>query len=311
MTYEEISKIDPQSGRVYLRGVFIVAFFLPGPINQSVSAIDRAFDLFLAMTPKDTFRWASVGASSEEWKPFSDSTIARCKAQLRPDAAAKRKMTAFELVDSEVGGSVPHYGITVLGEPLDGKLPNERTLFQMSFPISLAIAGNVENFIAKLVEIAAVLPVDSGYGSPAIQWAQFDRDTAIKQSRAIVAKHPGYDINLNTTGRTWIGSRVRGARWLSFLGPQILEALGGSDALRKKLPTPFEVQSVGSCVMVRAGRLPEIGDTARSVDTPLLREVAEVLEPVTAFEEVVLLGSLADWDKDTLRKWERRFLDRT
>jgi TseV toxin immunity protein TsiV len=309
MTHEEISKTDPESGRVFLREVFIVAFFLPGPIDETVSAIDRAFDLFLAMIPKGAFRWASVGASSEEWKPVSESTIARCKAQLRRDAAAKRKMTSFELVDGDVGGSVPRYAVTVLGEPLDSKLPNERTLFQMSFPIDAVMAGDVDAFVAELVEIAAALPVDSGYGSPAIQWAQFDRDAAIAQTRGIVARHAGYDVNLNTTGRTWLGSRVRGARWLTFLGPRILERLGGGDALRKELPEPFEFLPAGANLLVRAGSLPEIGDMAMKVDTPLLRALAAVLEPVTAFDEVVLLGSLANWDKDVLRKWERRFLD--
>jgi hypothetical protein len=61
--------------------------------------------------------------------------------------------------------------------------------------------------------------------------------------------------------------------------------------------------------MIRAGLIPEIGDKAQKQGTPLLNAVAKILEPVTAFEEVVLLGSLAKWDKDFLRWWERRFLD--
>ncbi|MCB1917196.1 MAG: DUF3396 domain-containing protein [Rhodocyclaceae bacterium] len=305
----ELSKIEPESGRTFLREVFIAAFFLPAPIDETVSAIDQAFELFLAMVPNDCFRWASVSATSEEWKPFGKTTLARCKAQLRREAAANRKLTYFELADGEIGGSVPRYGITVLGGKLRSNFPGERTLVQLSFPIDAAMMERADAFVARLAEIAAVLPVDSGYGSPAIQWSEFNRDQAIGYTRKIIAKHPGYDVNQNTIGRKRLGSKIRGARWLTFLGSEILERLGGREALRKKLPTTFEFISTRSCLVIRAGNLPELGDTVAKLDTPHLRELAAVLEPATAFDEVALLGSLADWDKNALRKWERRFLD--
>ncbi|HEV7913237.1 MAG TPA: type VI immunity family protein [Albitalea sp.] len=308
MTHEEIAKTGPQ-GRTFLREAFVVAFFLPGPIAETVDAIERAFDLFLAMIPDGALRWESVGASSEEWKPVNKTTVSRSRAQLRPDAAAKRKLTSFELADGEVGGDVPRYAFTVLGGQLRSNLPDERTLVQMSFPIDTVTTADVDAFVARLRDIAAVLPLSSGYGSPAIQWAELDRDTAIAQTRAIVARYPGYDVNMNETGRLRLGSRVRGARWLTFLGPEILARLGGLEALRAKLPPAFEFHPAGAGLLVRAARLPEIGDAAKKVDVPMLRALAAALEPVTAFEEVVLLGSLADWDKDALRKWERRFLE--
>ena len=308
MSYNEISKTGPE-GRTFLREAFVVAFFLPGPIAETVAGIEQAFDLFLAIIPDGVLRWESVGASSEEWKPVSKTTVSRCKAQLRPDAAAKRELTSFELADGEVGGDVPRYAFTVVGGQFSGDVPNERTLVQMSFPIGTVMTGDADAFVAKLRDIAAALPFSTGYGSPAIQWAELGREAAIAQTRAIVARYPGYDVNMNTTGRTWLGSRVRGARWLTFLGPEILARLGGPDALRTKLPDIFEFCPAGAGLLVRAGRLPEIGDAAKKVDVPMLRTLAAALEPVTAFEEVVLLGSLADWDKDALRKWERRFLE--
>ena len=60
--------------------------------------------------------------------------------------------------------------------------------------------------------------------------------------------------------------------------------------------------------MMRAGNVPEIGDRARKVGTPLLRLVAKVLRPVTAFKEIVLLRVFGH-DEEFLDKWERRFLD--
>ncbi len=308
MSYNEIYKTGPQ-GRTFLRESFVVAFFLPGPIVATVAGIERAFDLFLAMIPDGVLRWESVGASSEEWRPVNKTTVSRCKAQLRPDAAAKRELTSFELADGEVGGDVPRYAFTVVGGQLSSDVPNEQTLVQISFPIDTVMTGDVDAFVIKLLGFAVMLPFSSGYGSPAIQWAELNLDSAIAQTRGIVLRHPGYDVNMNETGRTWLGPRVRGARWLTFLGPEILTRLGGADALHAELPNTFEFYAAGEGLLLRAGHLPEIGDTPKKVDVPMLRTLAAALESVTAFEEVVLLGSLADWDKAALRKWERRFLE--
>jgi hypothetical protein len=43
--------------------------------------------------------------------------------------------------------------------------------------------------------------------------------------------------------------------------------------------------------------------------TPLLREVAAALEPVSVFDDPALLGNFANHDEDLLKRWERRLLD--
>jgi hypothetical protein len=61
--------------------------------------------------------------------------------------------------------------------------------------------------------------------------------------------------------------------------------------------------------MIRAGDMPEIGDVNKRQGTPLLREVAAALEPVSVFDDPALLGNFANHDEDLLKRWERRLLD--
>lgn len=305
----KILKKDPRTGRIYLRDGITVAFFLPTPMHEIVGPLLAAFEEYLKMVPEDALRWESVGASSEEWKPINKTTLQRCRAQLKLEAVRKRKLTSFELADGDVGGDAPGYGILVIGNPIDPDTPDELSLMQMYLPIEVIEQEQVELFVEHIRTIAALLPYKLGYTSPALQWAELGMDKAIAQSRAIVARHPGYDIQLNETGRTWLGLRARGARWLNFLGPEIVDKLGGIEALKKTLKEPIVVEPIGHGIMIRAGEKPEIGDVPRKVGTPLLRSVAKVLEPVTAFEEIVLLGSFANWDKDFLEQWEHRFLN--
>jgi hypothetical protein len=307
---QQVIRTDSASGVTYLREAVVVAFFLRPPISALADALLGAFDRFIGMVPADALKWASIGASSEEWKPFESTTVKRCKAQLSGTAPAKRRLTSFEVKDGTRGGDAPAYACLVLGGPVRPDKPTERCLFQMSFPVEVLERESVSEFVKGIHTIASAIPYESGYASPSLQWAELGRDQAIAESRALASRYPGYDIQMNSTGRTWLGPRVRGARWLTFLGADLAQALGGAAALRDVLPDTIGIEPAGRGVMIRVGETPELGDANRKVRIPALDSLARVLEPVTAFQEVVLLGSLADWDKDRLEKWERRFLDR-
>jgi hypothetical protein len=104
-----------------------------------------------------------------------------------------------------------------------------------------------------------------------------------------------------------LGTRVKGAYWLTFLGQPVLSELGGPVGLRSRLSSPdITVQEMdGERAFVVLGEWPEAGDTEQGRDLPLHRELAHVLEPWLYSEQI-------PWDGFTpedMRRWERRFLD--
>jgi len=307
---DEIRKKDRESGTLYLRDGVTLAFFLPMPFDRVTGAVLKVFEEYLRMIPSDAFKWASVGATSEEWRPIAKTTIDRCRAQLTPEAARKRQLTAFELADGDSAGDAPGYGFKVVGNPYDPDLPDEANLVQMYFPTEVIEASRVELFVENARRLAAFLPYISGYGSPGLHWSELYATEAFTQARALVKRHHGYDVQHNEVGRSDIDSKVRGARWLTFLGPEIVEQLDGLKALQNALSESIAVEQVGHGVMIRACECPEVGDVNRRVETPLLRALARVLEPVTLFGEPALFEtSFAVDDEDFLIQWERRFLD--
>lgn len=306
----EILKKDRDSGLVYLREGVTAAFFLPTPMDACAVELQAAFEAYLAMVPPGALKWAAVGSGSEEWKPVAKNTFDRCRAQLKPEAVRKRPITSFELTDGDQGGQAPGYGLLVIGNPFDPEVPDEKSLLQAHFPAEVLADANREAFVSQVRELAALLPFVSGYVSPGLHWAEIFKAQALKQARAVTRRHPGFDVQDNARARTYLGTHVRGARWLTFLGPELAGQLGGADALRGALPEDVSIETVGHGLMIRAGDAPEIGDASRKVDTPLLRAVAAALEPVTLFGELALYGSeFADQDDDLLEAYERRFLD--
>lgn len=306
----EIRKVDSETGTLLVRDGITCALFFKKPINEVADLVLSAFEEFLRMTPPNALRWASIGAMSEAWKAFTRNTVSQCKAQLNPAAARARKLTSFELRDGQEGGDAPGYGFALFANANFSDKPDKRNLVQMYFPTSLIENGQIDQFVTDIHSIVSKVPVVSGYCSPGLHWSEGSASEALTAARKIAMRYPGFDVQFNQLGRTQIDDKIRGARWLTFLGPEVLKTLGGEAQLSRVLRTPISVKAVGNGVVIRAGQRPEIGDTNRRLDTPLLKVVARVLEPVTMFGEKVLLKyEFADGNSKVLSAWERRFLD--
>lgn len=305
-----IAHVHDKTGITYLRDGVLVAFFLPKPLHETVGAIADVFDLFLASVPPGAIKWAGIGAGAAEWKPVHAKTFDKCRALLAPSAARKRAMTSFELAGSEKAGDAPEYSLTLIAAKPDKQAPDEVDLVEMTFPSSVVGKAEVEHFVDLVRKMAAKLPFISGYGSPSLVYSELGEGKALIESRGLATRYPGFDVQKNKLGCIDINNWVRGARWLTLLGPDVVKKLGGIKKLRAALHKDIAVEEVGHGLMIRAGQVPEIGDRNKKIDTPLLRNLAKALEPVTLFEEPILLSSyFADRDKELLNTWERRFLD--
>lgn len=156
------------------------------------------------------------------------------------------------------------------------------------------------------LELAAPLPFHSGHAGLAFN-APMDGLGVSEELHRHCFRHPGLDVlQLNYLSME-LGTRVRGAHWLTFLGQPVLGQLGGVAGLRDKLSSSdATVQPLDAArAVVTLGRWPEAGDTKSGQDLPSYRELARVLEPWTYRDSSPITG----FTEDDTRRWERRFLD--
>ncbi len=299
---------DTEQDVVYLRSGITVALFLESPIATVVAPLARATQAYVDSIPGGALQWQSIGASTDEWRPIAPTALRRSLALLDARAAAKRKLTAFQLADTAYAQG---YAITVIGGADDPAFPDQRTLFEVRYPAEIVAAETWEGVAERARSLAEILPFVSGYASPALHWTPLMQTLAMRKARALAARYHGYDVSDNSDVRYAIGDRVRGARWITFLGPSLFSRLGPLPKMSKALGYDVELTGIGGGMMIRAGKEPELGDANKNIGTPLLREVARVLEPVTLFKERSLVGDafIKDFDDPFLDEWERRFLD--
>ncbi|MFY0575111.1 type VI immunity family protein [Cystobacter fuscus] len=157
-----------------------------------------------------------------------------------------------------------------------------------------------------VMEMASCFPFCSGHAGLSLH-AQSDILSLEKVSRARANRYPGMDIARSALPTLDIGTRVDGVHWLNFLGPPVLDALGGIAGLRVRLHSPdITVQEMeeGRAVVI-LGAHPDAGDLEEGRTLPAYRELARVLEPFLYQRRYLPNEEVPE----ELRRWERRFLD--
>lgn len=156
------------------------------------------------------------------------------------------------------------------------------------------------------LELAEGLPFSSGHAGLAFH-VRMDIVGLAEHIRERCFRYPGLDIpDLHDVSHE-IGTRVKGAAWLTFLGQPVLSELGGASGLRGRLRSPETVvqELGGERAVVTLGEWPEAGDTEQGRTLPAYRELARVLAPW-------LYEMRHPWSRFTvedMRRWEHRFLD--
>jgi hypothetical protein len=157
------------------------------------------------------------------------------------------------------------------------------------------------------LELASPLPFCSGQGGMNFSCA-LHLVGVRRMVHELCFRYPGMDIPSVDRVARHIGTRVRGAAWLTFLGQPVLGEMGGVEGLRPRLHSPeTTVQSLeGERAVVTLGPWPEAGDTEQGNTLPAYRELARVFEPWLYHSPP---RNARDFLTEDMLRWERRFLD--
>ncbi len=202
------------------------------------------------------------------------------------------------------------YAFQYYGKPLDtftsGNKPGAVCAVSFWLPPEYLEKHGPARVRELALDLAAPLPFNSGHASLAFN-AELQLLGVSAGLRPWCFRYPGMDVpdlgNLSMS----LGTRVRGAYWLTFLGQPVLSELGGVAGLHTRLPAPdISVQEMdGERAVVTLGEGPEAGDMEQGRDLPLHRELARVMEPWLYQRRIPWNG----FTQEDMRRWERRFLD--
>ena len=270
-------------------------FYIRRSHPEIVHGVEQALELYLQAVGPGALRW--YPDLDGDWQELDEAGW----------AFVRRKLIHPRGANIELAGSpdAPDgYEFLYRGRLLE----NAQTVCAVSclFPLEqLKSRGSawMRDFALKL---ATKLPFDSGLAGLSFLFRIWTQDN-ISALRDKNLRHPGVNIPDSYLYMS-IGTSVKGVSWLTFVGPSVLDALGGVDGLRARLHSPgTTVEALGpERAVVTLGTAPEAGDTETGHLLPAYRELARVLEPWLYVEQRC---AWRNFTLEEVRRWERRFLD--
>jgi hypothetical protein len=210
----------------------------------------------------------------------------------------------LEEKDSEVGGYHFEYRGRQLADENFSHDEDATSGVSFTFPTEYLLEHGPGHLRTLALELARELPFSFGYASLAVVSPRGMWYAARRELLPFLSRYLGLDFyHLGDTSRI-IGTRARGAYWLTFLGQPLLGQLGGEEALRQKLPFP-DVSFLpleGERLLITLTEWPEAIDTEKKFHPAQYLALAHLLEPYFC-EERTGWFSL---DKEQLRRWMRR-----
>jgi hypothetical protein len=297
-----VIRLRNRNGALVARDGVVVCFFMRRPHGEIAPALWRALQAYRrAISPK-ALGW--YGSDDGDTLPLDDKGWEHIREQLLVRPWGDAWTVDLEEECGEAGGYNFEYRGWRLDAPAFAHDENSSCGVTFSFPTEYLLEHGSAHLRALALELGRELPFSFGYASlafvsPRGTWYAARRDILEPLSRYL-----GLDLYYLGDTSMVIGSRARGAYWLTFLGQPLLSQLGGAEGLRDPLCFPeVSFQPLeGERLLLTLGEWPEAIDTQKEVYLPQYRALARLLEPYL-YEERSGWVSL---DKDNMRRWLRR-----
>lgn len=301
----------PASGPPYdARDGVIVVLFIRESHVVLAPTIGKLLTAYLALVGEDALEFI---VSSEEWKPLTPQRRARTRRRLSPAAAKGLPNECLEMKGGAGEDDVGVYGFFYYGTDLsEAGAENHTSAVEMWLPTEAVERRGLDAFTQDVLNLASHVPFSSGYCSLAfnieeVAWDDVERDV----TTPLAMRHPGIDLHDTNGTKTFMDDGVRGAYWLTLVGPAALQALRlDASGLCEVLDDPaITVYELEHGVAIRAGDELRPGDVNYGDRLPLTRKVAAVLEPVTIVQDYAVFGFDTDDPVTSFLEWQRRHLD--
>ncbi|MBV1860452.1 MAG: DUF3396 domain-containing protein [Nannocystaceae bacterium] len=302
-------RFAPRGTTIARDGIVVVLFIRESHIDVAPK-VGALFDAFDAYVGGDKLTHI---LAAEQWKPLTPRRRASARKRMSP-AAATGLPNHFVLCkgpgsEYEVG----EYAFRYIGNEIGTEGTEDRaSSIELWLPTEFAQERGLERFAEDVLELAALVPFSSGYCSLAINYeAHVVTTVESKLTPALAMRHPGFDLHNTANTQLQIGDHLRGAYWLTLIGPTALEELSlDAEGVRAAFQDPeISVHELDAGVAVVAGDELRPGDVNQGDALPLHRKVAALLEPVLHVPTYGAIGFRVDDPMTRFLEWLRRHLD--
>lgn len=304
-------RLHTEPDQIAVRDGVVFVLFLDAQHVDVADAVGRLYDRYLAAIDPTSLEW--LWASGDTYKPATPRRRQQFRRRLTAAAAVHWPDERISIKGGckryEPGAHRFEYWGAAAAAVVDGEEPPPKppaSTVEIWFPTELPDHIGRAAFTKLLIDLAAEVPFASGYCSLAFNLDDWAQGPAAIHITGPAFRHPGMDVHCTWSTALYIETKVRGAYWLTLVGPTAFAALRKPvDEVRATLGAEITVHEMASGIAIEAGDELRPGDLNRGDDLPLVRRVAALLEPVTLLQDLGAFGFAGD-PVQSFIDWQRR-----
>jgi hypothetical protein len=299
----DLRVVDDQYGTVIEVGLLATLYFEGADSPAVRNAVIDCLERYQALVGPN-LRWTKH-PSTYHFLPATDSRIpspAESFRDMEPGDPWEFAYRGGETADQATG-----YMIEALGSrPGEGDL----SYLRVAFPL-LWFAEHGGHFYDVLLDFCQRLKPVHGYGGLGILESP---NRSIKQRfepmvYTMAQRFPGLEVDAPTAHAIYLVNGIKGVNWLTVLGDEWLDKVGGPSALEQKLDSSFIIYRYASGLIIEAGPVPQLGDKEAHNMPAQYVKLSSVLKPIRvrqhrAFQNA---GPGVRFDRTRSEEWLKRF----
>ena len=297
-----VIRLRNKIGVLVARDGVTLCFFTRRSHQEVAPAVWRALQTYLRAVPPQSLNW--YGSDDGDTLPLDDKGWEHIRQQVlvRPWGAAW--VVELEEDCSQAGGYHFEYYGRKLDDPSYSRNERMATGLRFTFPTEYLLEHGAAHLHALALELGRELPFSFGYASLAFVAPRAMWFAARRELLGTLNRYLGLDLPFLEETSQSIGTRARGAYWLTFLGQPLLGQLGGLEGLNTLLTFPevtFQPME-GGRLLLSLGEWPDPIDMETGAVPPQYRALARLLEPYFIEEG----GDWPPMTREFMHRWFRR-----
>lgn len=276
--FEATSPRPPNGPIAALRGG--MTLFFDRPFSEFADATLEAHRLLLESLPRDRLGWYRT-ETMRQIKQTTNRTFSLLEQRL-----TRSQRNISDILSLNYSGGVdphgpPEHALGFTWYPRDRYSAYKASTLRHILP-GAELEARPGRLLELTLELGARLPVMSGLAGYSVEFAWGEEVDGIRAMFPRLMRHPAVDVGYSIYDSTpvGLGKGIKGLGWLTILGTELVDHLGGESKFRSALPRDIWLHKTKHAYILQLGDAPVVGDVNRGDELPLWHEVYRVLRPV-------------------------------
>jgi len=306
--FERFHTVD-QRGRELTRLNADVMFYIDRPLREIRDDVLEVMEHFYELIPREEIGWYATEAM-KQFQPTTGRSFTLPKVWWK-DGAPRKKLRELMLKGGKAHDSVGTCGIYLSSaEPEHPIFKLSSNYLRFMVPADFMETRSQE-FVDFVLAVSNQIPFVSGHGGFVIECNQYFEEDAQGAAFPSAMRYQAVDIATMSRGPGVArGEKIKNVGWLTLIGSELLEKVGGLKALQHKATDRLSLVKTSHGVLIRVGPKPILGDVNRHEDLSAFVEAYRLVESLhTGIGELFAAFELAGKadEVDATQRWLFRF----